>query len=249
MDYEQAVASGAMALFGEKYESQVRVLNIGEFSTELCGGTHVQRAGDIGVLRITSESGVAAGVRRIEAVTGQGALDHITRAENRLREVAALVRGNTDDAVDKVREQLERVRSLEKELRVAKDKLASGQGTDLASSAITVGNSKIIAATVAGADSGALRATVDQLKSQLGSAVIVLSTVESPEKVILVAAVTNDLTSKIKAGEIISALAAKLGGKGGGRPDFAQGGGSDARNLPQALAEIVKFIGNKVANL
>jgi alanyl-tRNA synthetase len=247
MDYEQAVASGAMALFGEKYEAKVRVLSIGEFSTELCGGTHVQRAGDIGLLRITSESGVAAGVRRIEAVTGQAALDHITRNEGKLREVAALVRGSADDVTEKVREQVERVRTLEKEIRSLKDRLASGQGTDLAASAITVGNSKVLVAKVEAADAASLRTAIDQLKSRLGSAVIVLASAESATKVSIVAGVTSDLVGRVKAGEIVSVLAAKLGGKGGGRPDFAQGGGTNTQQLEAALAETVGTISTRIA--
>ncbi len=242
MDYEQAVAAGAMALFGEKYDSQVRVLAMGDFSTELCGGTHVQRAGDIGLFRIISESGVAAGVRRIEAVTGQGALDHVARTETALREVAGLVRSGRDDVVDKVREQLERNRALEKEVRALKDKLASGQGTDLAGSAVAVGKVKVIAARVEGADAGALRNAVDQLKSRLGSAVIVLASVEGADRVVLVAGVTADLCKQIKAGELVGTIAAQIGGKGGGRADFAQAGGNDPQRLDQALASVVPAV-------
>jgi alanyl-tRNA synthetase len=240
MGYEDAVAAGAMALFGEKYDSEVRVLSIGGFSTELCGGTHVQRAGDIGLLRIVGESGVAAGVRRIEAVTGAAALEHVTRGEGLLREVAAMVRGTRDDVADKVREQLERVRTLEKEVRSLKDKLASGQGTDLAAAAVSVGKARVVAARLDGADANALRAAVDQLKSQLGSAVIVLASVDpAGSRISLVAGVTADLTNSVKAGALVGAVAARVGGKGGGRPDFAQAGGNDPQHLDAALADVV----------
>ena len=247
MGYEQAVAAGAMALFGEKYESEVRVLSIGDFSTELCGGTHVRRAGDIGLLRIVSESGVAAGVRRIEAVTGAGALAHVVRTEQRLREVAALLRGTPDDVADKVREQLERTRALEKELRALKDKLASGKGADLAAQATVVGGVKVVVAQVDGGDVAALRATADQLKSQLGSAVIVLATAQAAGKVPVVASVSADLTARVKAGELVSVLATRLGGKGGGKPDFAQGAGSNPAELVAALSEITNLVRSKLA--
>jgi len=239
MEYDQAVAAGAMALFGEKYERQVRVLNIGAFSTELCGGTHVSRAGDIGLFRITGESGVAAGVRRIEAVTGEGALEAVARSEAVLREVAGLLRGGRDELADKVRETLERVRAQEREIRALKDKLASGQGTDLAAGAIDVMGTKVIAARMDGADSNTLRTAVDQLKSRLGSAIIVLAAVESPTKVILVAGVTADRVARIKAGEIAGAVAAQVGGKGGGRPDFAQAGGNNPAALDAALGSVL----------
>jgi alanyl-tRNA synthetase len=239
MGYEQAVAAGAMALFGEKYEREVRVLSMGDFSTELCGGTHVARTGDIGLFLIVGESGVAAGVRRIEALTGEAALDQVARTDAALREVASLLRGSRDEAADKVRESLERIRNLEKELRGLKDKLASGQGTDLAGAAVTVGGVPVVAARVQGADGASLRAAVDQLKSRLGSAIIVLGSAESASKVVLVAGVTADLTARIKAGELIAHVAAQVGGKGGGRPDFAQAGGSNPQQLDAALASVV----------
>jgi alanyl-tRNA synthetase len=246
MDFDEAVASGAMALFGEKYDRQVRVLQIGDFSTELCGGTHVSRSGDIGLFRITSESGVAAGVRRIEAVTGQAALDYISRTDTALREVAQLVRGSREDVLEKVRESLERTRQLEKEVRTLKDKLASGQGNDLGAGAVDVQGIKIVAARVEGADAGALRAAVDQLKSRLGSAVIVLASVESASKLILVAGVTADQVQRLKAGELIAAVAAQVGGKGGGRADFAQAGGSNPEALTGALASVVPWVQSRV---
>ncbi len=239
MDYEQAVAAGAMALFGEKYEREVRVLAFGDFSTELCGGTHVSRAGDIGLFHIVSESGVAAGIRRIEALTGQGALDAIARNEEVLRELGSLLRGSRDELGEKLRETLERLRAQEREIRGLKDKLASGQGGDLASGAIDVLGTKVIAARVDGADGGSLRSAVDQLKSRLGSAIIVLAAVESPTKVVLVAGVTPDRVGAIKAGELVGAVAAQVGGKGGGRPDFAQAGGNNPAGLDAALASVL----------
>jgi alanyl-tRNA synthetase len=246
MDYDQAVAAGAMALFGEKYDREVRVLSIGNFSTELCGGTHVARAGDIGLFRIISESGVAAGVRRIEAVTGEGALESVARTESALREVAGLVRGTRDEVVDKVRDALERIRAQEKEIRALKEKLASGQGTDLAATAVDVGGIKVVAARVDGADATALRAAVDQLKDKLGAAVIVLAAVEAPNKIVLVAGVTSAQTKLIKAGELVGAIAQLVGGKGGGRPDFAQAGGSQPEALDAALATVAARVQEKI---
>jgi alanyl-tRNA synthetase len=246
MEYEQAIATGAMALFGEKYDRQVRVLSLGDFSTELCGGTHVKRAGDIGLFHIVTESGVAAGVRRIEAVSGQGALDYFDKVDATLADVAQLLHGSREDAAAKVRDALERVRTLERENRALKDKLALGQGTDLAASAVSIGNVKVIATRVPGADAGALRTAVDQLKSRLGSAVVVLGSVESDSKVLLVAGVTSDLTGRIKAGELIGAVAAKVGGKGGGRADFAQAGGNHPAALDDALASVSPWVGSRL---
>jgi alanyl-tRNA synthetase len=247
MDYEQAIQGGAMALFGEKYEKQVRVLSIGEFSTELCGGTHVARAGDIGLFHIVSESGVAAGVRRIEAITGQAALDYVRRIDGQLAEVAQLVHGSRDEATDKVREALERIRALEKENRALRDKLALSSGRDLADGAIEIDGVKVLATRVDGADAGALRAALDQLKSRLGSAIIVLGSVESPSKVLLVAGVTADQTARVRAGELIAAVAAEVGGKGGGRPDFAQAGGSKPQALDQALASVASWVRSRLS--
>jgi alanyl-tRNA synthetase len=247
MGYDAAVAAGAMALFGEKYEKDVRVLRIGDFSMELCGGTHVTRAGDIGFFKIVSEGGVAAGVRRIEAITGEGALEYVEQTESLIREVAGLVRGSRDDVGDKVRDALERIRALEKENRSLKDKLASGKGTDLASGAIDIQGVKVVATKVDGADAGALRNAVDQLKDRLKSAVVVLASVEGPEKILLVAGVTSDLTGRIKAGELVGSIAAKVGGRGGGRPDFAQAGGTKPGELDGALAGVEAFVRSKVA--
>ena len=246
MDYEGAVAAGAMALFGEKYEKDVRVLRIGDFSMELCGGTHVARSGDIGFFKIISESGVAAGVRRIEAITGEAALEYVEQSDALLKDVANLVRGSRDDLREKVRDALDRVRQMEKEVRALKDRLASGQGVDLASSAVDVKGVKVVAMTVDGADAGALRSAVDQLKDKLKSAVVVLASVENPSKVVLVAGVTADQTGRVKAGELVGAIAAQIGGRGGGRPDFAQAGGSNPAALDAALASVQEFVRAKL---
>jgi alanyl-tRNA synthetase len=246
MDYENAVAAGAMALFGEKYERNVRVLRIGDFSMELCGGTHVERAGDIGFFKITSESGVASGVRRIEAITGEAALNYVEKSDELLRELSGLVRGSREDVADKVRDTLDRIRQMEKEIRSLKDKLASGQGVDLAAGAVDIQGVKLVATQIDGADAGALRNAVDQLKSKLKSAVIVLASVESPDKVILVAGVTSDVTSRIKAGELVGTVAAQVGGRGGGRPDFAQAGGNNPAALGAALAGVQQLVRAKL---
>jgi alanyl-tRNA synthetase len=242
MDYEGAVAAGAIALFGEKYDKNVRVLRMGDFSMELCGGTHVQRAGDIGLCKIVSESGVASGVRRIEALTGEAALEYIEENDALLKDLAGLVRGSREEVKDKVREQLERNRQLEREIRSLKDRLASGQGVDLAAGAIDVRGVKVVATRVEGADAGALRAAVDQLKDRMKSAVIVLASVEDAQKVVLVAGVTADQTARIKAGELAGAVAALVGGRGGGRPDFAQAGGNKPEALDAALASVEEFV-------
>ncbi|MBW4052710.1 MAG: alanine--tRNA ligase [Proteobacteria bacterium] len=242
MGYESAVAAGAMALFGEKYEKDVRVLRIGDFSMELCGGTHVQRAGDIGLFKILSESGVASGVRRIEAITGEAAVEHGEQSDALLRDLAQLVRGSRDDVKEKVQDALERIRQMEKEVRTLKDRLACGQGADLASGAIDIQGVKIVARKVEGADAGALRNAVDQLKDRLKSAIVVLASVAGPEKVVLVAGVTADQTARIKAGELAGAIAAQLGGKGGGRPDFAQAGGNNPAALDAVLATVPDLV-------
>jgi alanyl-tRNA synthetase len=246
MAYEQAVAEGAMALFGEKYASEVRVLRIGDFSVELCGGTHVRRAGDIGFCKILAESGVAAGVRRIEAVTGELALAHAEQSDNLLREVAGLLKGTREDALTKLRDALERVRQLEKDNRQLREKLASGQGTDLAAGAIEIAGVKVVATTVEGADANALRVAVDQLKDRLKMAVIVLATVNADGKVAIVAGVTSGETSRVKAGELVGYVAGQVGGRGGGRADFAQAGGSEAAKLPEALAAVLPFVRQKL---
>jgi alanyl-tRNA synthetase len=246
MKYDEAVAAGAMALFGEKYDDVVRVLSLGDFSTELCGGTHVGRAGDIGLFRIVSEGGVAAGVRRIEAVTGEEALDHAAATEATLRGVASLVRGTPADVEDKVRQLVERSRKLERDLAAAKARLASGQGTDLAAEAADVGGLKVVAARVDGADAQALREAVDGLKGRLGTAVIVLGAPTEEGKVVLVAGVTPNATARVKAGELVGHVAAQVGGKGGGRPDFAQAGGTDREKLDEALAGVAAWVRGKI---
>ncbi len=245
MKYEDAVASGAMALFGEKYEEEVRVLSFGDFSTELCGGTHVARVGDIGLFKIVSESGVAAGVRRIEAVTGEGAYEYVAESERVLRDVAQLLRAGRDDVEDKVKQVLDRQRKLEKEIAALKSKLASGQGTDLSSTAVDVGGVKVVATRIDGADAPALREAVDQLKNKLKSAAIVLASVQDG-KVILVAGVTADQTSAMKAGDLVNAVAQKIGGRGGGRADMAQAGGNDPTKLDEALASVVPWVESKL---
>jgi len=246
MGYDNAVAAGAIALFGEKYEKDVRVLRMGDFSMELCGGTHVQRAGDIGLFKIVSEGGVASGVRRIEALTGGGALEYVEANEALLREIAGLLRASREDAGDKVREQLERTRQLEREIRTLKDRLASGAGVDLAAGALDIQGVKVVATKVDGADAGALRAAVDQLKERLKSAVVVLASVENPGKIVLVAGVTADQTGRIKAGELAGSVAAQVGGKGGGRADFAQAGGSKPEALDAALGSVAEFVRSRL---
>jgi len=246
MPYDTAVAEGAIALFGEKYEKDVRVLRMGEFSMELCGGTHVARAGDIGIFKILSEGGVAAGVRRIEAITAEGALDYVEHTDQLVKEVASLVRGSREDVKAKVADAIERIRQLEKENRELKNKLASGQGTDLSAGARDIAGVKLIAAQVDGADAGALRNAVDQLKDKLKSAVIVLASVDAANKITLVAGVTADQVGKVKAGELVGSVAGQVGGKGGGRSDFAQAGGNNPAALGAALASVEGFVRAKL---
>ncbi|RDH88637.1 MAG: alanine--tRNA ligase [endosymbiont of Escarpia spicata] len=244
MSLDDARESGAKALFGEKYTDEVRVLNMGDFSTELCGGIHANAVGDIGLCKITSESSIAAGVRRIEGVTAQRALEWIEADEERVQRLADLVKSGRDDIEEKVINILDRNRKLEKELEQLKAKLASAAGSDLASGAIEVGGVKVLAAKLEGADPKSLRDTMDQLKSKLGSAVIVLATV-SGEKVSLVAGVTKNLTGKMKAGDLIKMVAEQVGGKGGGRPDMAQAGGNNPESLPDALAQVENWVREK----
>jgi alanyl-tRNA synthetase len=247
MALDDAVASGAMSLFGEKYDSDVRVLTFGDFSMELCGGTHVERTGDIGLFKIIGESGVAAGVRRIEALTGQTAYDWVVRVDGVLRDIAGLVRGSREDADEKVRELVERSKRLEKEVQQLKSKLATGQGGDISAKAMAVGGVKVLAAQIEGADAKALRDSIDQLKQKLGSSVIVLATVQDG-KVVLVAGVSADLVAQLKAGDIVGAVAAQIGGRGGGRADFAQAGGTQPENLAAALASVESLVRNRLAN-
>ena len=246
MGFDDAVAAGAMALFGEKYESDVRVLRLGDFSMELCGGTHVSRAGDIGFFKIVAESGVAAGVRRIEALTGQGAYEWVLHTDQMLRDIAGLVRGSREEAEEKVRELLERTRKQEKEIQQLKSRLATGQGGDLSAQAVVVDGIKVLATQIEGADAKSLRDAVDQLKQKLGSSVVVLATVEGG-KVVLVAGVSADLMGRLKAGDIVGAVASQVGGRGGGRADFAQAGGTQPENLAAALAGVEALVKNRLA--
>ena len=241
MSVDDALASGAMALFGEKYGADVRVLSIGDFSVELCGGTHVQHAGDIGLLKIVAETGIASGVRRIEAVTGARALQWVADNEQRLQRVAELVKGGRDDVDDKVAQLLEKHRLLEKELQQLKGKLASSQGSDLAGEAVDINGIKVLAARLEGADTRVLRETLDQLKNKLGSAAVVLAAVND-DKVSLVAGVTKDQTGKLKAGELVNMVASRVGGKGGGRPDMAQAGGNQPEHLDAALQAVPEWV-------
>lgn len=241
-DIETAKEKGAMALFGEKYGDSVRVLSMGgDFSVELCGGIHAKRTGDIGLMKIISEGGVASGIRRIEAVTGAAALAYLNAAEEQLKEAASLVKGSRENLVDKLSAVLERNRQLEKQLEQLQAKAASAAGDDLSSSAVDVKGVKVLTARLDGQDGKALLALVDQLKNKLGRAVILLGSVHE-DKVVLVAGVTKDLTGQLKAGDLMKQAAAAVGGKGGGRPDMAQGGGVDAAALDAALALTVPFV-------
>ena len=246
MAVDQAMEAGAMALFGEKYGDEVRVLSIGDFSVELCGGTHASRAGDIGVFKIVSEAGIASGVRRIEAVTGAGALEYIGETEKNISEVANLLKAGREDAVAKVGQLLERNRRLEKELEALKARLASSQGSDLSGQAREVDGIKVLAARLEGADAKSLRDTVDQLKNKLGAAAVILGAV-TDGKVALVAGVTKAETKCIKAGELVNHVASQIGGRGGGRPDMAQAGGSQPENLEAALASVADWVKQQIA--
>ncbi len=241
MGMQEALDFGAMALFGEKYGERVRVLRMGEGSTELCGGTHVGRTGDIGLFKIVSEGGVSAGVRRIEAVTGQGAPDHVAAAEARLAEAAHLLGGNTHDVADKLRTLLDRQKKLERELEQLKAKAATGATADLAGQAVDVAGVKVLAARLEGFEGKALREAIDRLRQQLGDAVVVLAGARDG-KVALVAGVGGAAAGRVKAGELLAHVAAQVNGKGGGRPDMAQGGGEDSPALPAALAGVRDWV-------
>ncbi|EFP8479951.1 alanine--tRNA ligase [Escherichia coli] len=245
MDLEAAKAKGAMALFGEKYDERVRVLSMGDFSTELCGGTHASRTGDIGLFRIISESGTAAGVRRIEAVTGEGAITTVHADSDRLSEVAHLLKGDSNNLADKVRSVLGRTRQLEKELQQLKEQAAAQESANLSSKAIDVNGVKLLVSELSGVEPKMLRTMVDDLKNQLGSTIIVLATV-TEGKVSLIAGVSKDVTDRVKAGELIGMVAQQVGGKGGGRPDMAQAGGTDAAALPAALASVKGWVSAKL---
>ncbi len=245
MELEAAKAKGAMALFGEKYDDHVRVLSMGDFSTELCGGTHASRTGDIGLFRILSESGTAAGVRRVEAVTGEGALAQVYAQSEQLQDIAQLVKANNSNLNEKVRSVIEHVRVLEKELQQLKDQQAAQESASLSSKAVEVKGTKLLVSELSNVEPKMLRTMVDDLKNQLGSAIIVLATV-ADGKVSLIAGVTKDLTDRVKAGELVGELAQQVGGKGGGRPDMAQAGGTDAQALPAALAGVESWVAAKL---
>ncbi|TBL70465.1 alanine--tRNA ligase [Hafnia alvei] len=245
MDLDEAKAKGAMALFGEKYDESVRVLSMGDFSTELCGGTHARQTGDIGLFRITSEAGTAAGVRRIEAVTGEGAIAVMHQDADALREAASLVKSDAHSVADKIRAVMDKTRQLEKELQQLKDQQAALESASLSSKAVDVKGVKLLVSHLDNVEAKMLRTMVDELKNQLGSGVVVLATT-AEGKVSLVAGVTKDLTAKVKAGELIGMVAQLVGGKGGGRPDMAMAGGSDAAALPQALAGVEAWVADKL---
>ncbi|WP_445494702.1 alanine--tRNA ligase [Photorhabdus sp. SF281] len=245
MDLEAAKAKGAMALFGEKYEEQVRVLSMGNFSTELCGGTHASRTGDIGLFRITAESGTAAGIRRIEAITGKKALESVHQQANLLQDIAQLVKSDINNLSEKVRVTLDKTKALEKELQQLKDQQATQESSSLTSKAKDFNGVKLLVSQLSNTEPKMLRTMVDDLKNQLGSAIIVLSTI-SDDKVSLIVGVTKDLTARIKAGELISSVAQQIGGKGGGRPDMAQAGGSDVKALPSALDSVEEWVASRL---
>jgi len=248
MDMESAIAAGATALFGEKYGDEVRVLTMGTdgFSVELCGGTHVSRTGDIGIFRIQSEAGVASGVRRIEAVTGVGALADIAKADRALAEVCEVVKASPGSVAEKVSNLRKEVRELEKQITQLKQKLATGAGSDLTAGAVSVGEIKVLGTVVDGADASTLRDTLDHCKNKLGSGVVLLAAVDG-DKISLVAGVTKDLTEKVRAGDVMKEFAGRVGGKGGGRPDMAQGGGTDVSALEPALADLPAWVSDKLA--
>lgn len=245
MDLEAAKAKGAMALFGEKYDERVRVLSMGDFSTELCGGTHASRTGDIGLFRIVSESGTAAGVRRIEAVTGEGAIATVHAESDRLADIAHLLKCDSQNLGDKVRSVLERTRQLEKELQQLKEHAAAQESANLSSKAVDINGVKLLVSELAGVEPKMLRTMVDDLKNQLGSTIIVLATA-AEGKVSLIAGVSKDVTDRVKAGELVGMVAQQVGGKGGGRPDMAQAGGTDASALPAALASVQAWVSAKL---
>ncbi|OUS30412.1 alanine--tRNA ligase [Thalassotalea sp. 42_200_T64] len=246
MNIEQAKAKGAMALFGEKYDDEVRVVTLGDHSTELCGGVHVDRTGDIGVLKITSEAGIAAGTRRIEAVTGSAAMVFIDQQADKLQTIAVMVKSDPANTLNKVEQLIKNSKQLEKEIAQLKQKLASQAGSDLINQAIIINGVKTLTADVAGCDPKALREMVDDLKNKLGSGIVLLG-LANGEKVSLIAGVTKDLVGKVKAGDLVKMVAEQVGGKGGGRPDMAQAGGSQPENLTTALASVESWLADKLA--
>ena len=244
MAFDDAVKHGAMALFGEKYGDEVRVLDIGS-SRELCGGTHVKRTGDIGLFKIVSEGGIAAGIRRVEAVTGEVAVQLVQNLTARIAEASSLLKTQPDDLLQRIMLVQDQVKSLEKEMNQLKSKLAANQGNELASQAVEINGVKVLAAVLDGADSTALREVTEKLKESLKSAVILLAAVQDG-KVSLVAGVTSNVTSKVKAGELVNFVAQQVGGKGGGRPDIAQAGGTNPDGLAAALASVTAWVTERV---
>ncbi|MBX9812078.1 MAG: alanine--tRNA ligase, partial [Burkholderiales bacterium] len=237
MKYDDAIKAGALAFFGDKYGEEVRVLGMGEFSTELCGGTHVKRTGDIGFFKVISETGIAAGIRRIEAVTGEGALAWVQEMEAERHFIEGFYQATGDALKEKLQAEREEKKAIEKELVRLRSKIASSQGDELVDQAVDVKGIKVLAATIEGADVKALRETLDKLKDKLKTAAIVLAAVNDG-KVSLIAGVTQDAVARIKAGELVNHVAWQVGGKGGGRPDMAQAGGTHPEKLPAALASV-----------
>ena len=247
MPYDAAIQSGAMALFGEKYGDEVRVLSFGDFSTELCGGTHVGRTGDIGLFKITGEGGIASGIRRIEAVTGEGALEAIRKSETTLKRVAGSLRATPAELEGKVAQLLDQQKKLEREISALRSKLATGGGgADLAAQAVKVNGVSVLAARIEGANAESLREAADQYKSKLGEAVVVLGAQVADDKVSLVSSVSPATSKKVSAGALIGEVAKLVGGRGGGRPDFAQAGGNDPSKLDEALQAVPRLVAEKL---
>ena len=245
MKFDEAIKAGALAFFGDKYGDEVRVVGMGEFSTELCGGTHVRRTGDIGFFKIVSETGIAAGVRRVEALTGEGALAWVQELEAERRFIEGFCQASGEALREKLKAERDEKRALEKELARLKSKIAASQGADLADQAVDVKGAKVLAATLEGADARTLRETMDRLKDALGTAVIVLGTVNDG-KVSLVAGVTRNLTHSVSASDVVQFVAPQVGGKGGGRPDLAQAGGNEPKNLSAALQSVKGWVEQRI---
>jgi alanyl-tRNA synthetase len=245
MDFDDAIKTGAAAIFGEKYGERVRVLRFGDFSIELCGGTHVARVGDIGQFKIIEESSIASGIRRIVAVAGEAAVQQIQELDGHLRQLARLFHVSPRDVEKRVMQLMDRAKSLEKELERANARLASSSGDELAEQAVSVGRAKVLAAQLDGVEAKSMREAVDRLKDKLGSAVVVIGSVHDG-KVRLAAGVSDDLTGDIKAGDLVNFVAGQVGGRGGGRPDFAQAGGSQPENLAEALLSVRDWVGENL---
>lgn len=246
MKYDEAVKQGAMALFGEKYTDVVRVIGMGDFSTELCGGTHVAQIGQIGFFKITGETGIAAGIRRVEAVTGRTAVDYVQQREAQLQIIAQTLKTSPQDIHQKIAQIIDNVKQTEKELEQLKAKLAGYQSTGLADQARNIKGVKVLTASLEGASAKSLRETLDQLKNRLKTCIIVLATAEATDKVTLIAGVSDDLTRQVKAGELVNFVARQVGGKGGGRPDMAQAGGTQPDHLPAALDSVMGWVEERI---